>query len=151
VLGAEKKAQAFREGVLPENGLTTPWRVLKERFERKGIDPSRWRPPAYWKEQDELGMNKPYEEAKAGGKHAGLLKRYRNDPDHLIERAIRTYNKRIEEHRAWIVDPTLKVSDDLTDIEIDYLIGRKWPDDIRRLEQERDIMTGILEERKRGK
>ncbi|MGX2042222.1 hypothetical protein ACWJKU_19145 [Methylocaldum sp. MU1018] len=96
-------------------------------------------------------VNKSYQEAKAGKKHAGLLKRYRNDPDHLIERAIRTYNKRIEEHRAWIIDPTLKVSDELSDIEIDYLVKRKWPADILRLEQERDIMIGILEERRRGK
>jgi ribosomal protein S21 len=149
VLGAEKKAQAFRAGILRENEIATPWRVLKQKYERRGIDTDRLAEEQSRMKETELP--EAYRIAEAGGKHAGLLKRYRNDPDHLIERAIRTYNKRIEEHRAWIVDPMLKVSDDLTDIEIDYLIGRKWPDDIRRLEQERDIMTGILEERKRGK
>lgn len=43
VLGAEKKAQAFRAGILRENEIATPWRVLKQKYERRGIDPSQWK------------------------------------------------------------------------------------------------------------
>lgn len=38
VLGGIKKAQAFRQGVLRENQFGTPWRVLKKRFEQRGIE-----------------------------------------------------------------------------------------------------------------
>ena len=95
-------------------------------------------------------MTTAYEIAKQGGPHKGLLRRYANDPDHLIEKAIKTYKKRIAEHRAWIVNPMLKVRPDITEKEINYLITRKWPDDVHRLEQERDVMMGILEERRRA-
>lgn len=38
VLGARAKQAALRQGVLRENAITTPWRVLKKRYERQGID-----------------------------------------------------------------------------------------------------------------
>jgi len=36
-LGGVKKYQVFRQGVLRERELSTPWKVLKKRYERKGI------------------------------------------------------------------------------------------------------------------
>ncbi len=95
-------------------------------------------------------MATAFDTAKAGGIHYGLFKRYMNDPDHLIEKAVRSYEKRIAEHQAWITHPELKLPPDITNQELDYLVKRKWPDDIKRLEQERDVMIGILEERNRG-
>lgn len=38
VLGGLRKAQAFRQGVLKESQFGTPWRVLKKRYERLGIE-----------------------------------------------------------------------------------------------------------------
>jgi len=38
VLGGRKKQQAFAAGLLKENQFRTPWRVLKERFEKQGVD-----------------------------------------------------------------------------------------------------------------
>lgn len=38
VLGGLKKAQAFRQGRLPENAFGTPWKVLKQRFASRGIE-----------------------------------------------------------------------------------------------------------------
>ena len=38
VLGARQKQAALRQGVLKENAITTPWRVLKPRYARAGID-----------------------------------------------------------------------------------------------------------------
>ncbi len=38
ILGGIKKAQAFRQGALRENQFGTPWKVLKKRFEQRGIE-----------------------------------------------------------------------------------------------------------------
>ncbi|MFO1428791.1 MAG: hypothetical protein U1F76_01415 [Candidatus Competibacteraceae bacterium] len=95
-------------------------------------------------------MTTAHEVAKQGGPHKGLLRRYANDPDHLIAKAIKTYEKRIAEHRSWIAKPMLKVRPDITEKEINYLITRKWPDDVHRLVQERDVLMGIIEERRRA-
>lgn len=46
-----------------------------------------------------------YETAKAGGKHWGTLKNSRLLPDNLIEKSIRSLDKRINEHQAKIADP----------------------------------------------
>jgi hypothetical protein len=45
VLGGQKKAGAFRAGILRENEIATPWRVLKDKYEKRGIDPARWKAP----------------------------------------------------------------------------------------------------------
>jgi len=37
VLGAPQKVAALRKGLLAENEIETPWRILKKRFEKKGI------------------------------------------------------------------------------------------------------------------
>jgi len=38
ILGGLKKAQAFRQGVLRENEIGTPWRILKQRYAQRGIE-----------------------------------------------------------------------------------------------------------------
>lgn len=38
VLNSWGKQRAFNAGLLKENGFTTPWKVIKKRLERKGID-----------------------------------------------------------------------------------------------------------------
>ncbi|HFD81061.1 MAG TPA: hypothetical protein ENK05_11835 [Gammaproteobacteria bacterium] len=38
VLGSRKKRAALHRGILRENEIGTPWRVLKKRYERRGID-----------------------------------------------------------------------------------------------------------------
>lgn len=38
VLGSTKKRGALMKGLLKENEIATPWRVLRDRYERKGID-----------------------------------------------------------------------------------------------------------------
>jgi len=38
VLQAKKKVTALQAGILTEQQITTPWRVLKNRYERQGID-----------------------------------------------------------------------------------------------------------------
>ena len=38
VLNSWGKQRAFNAGLLSENGFTTPWKVIKQRLERKGVD-----------------------------------------------------------------------------------------------------------------
>jgi hypothetical protein len=45
VLRSRHKAGALRAGILRENEIATPWRVLRRRYERRGIDIDQLRPP----------------------------------------------------------------------------------------------------------
>lgn len=38
VLGSRKKRAALEHGILKENEIATPWKILKKRYERRGID-----------------------------------------------------------------------------------------------------------------
>ena len=44
VLGARKKRAALDAGILKQNEIGTPWKVLKKRYARRGIDVERLRP-----------------------------------------------------------------------------------------------------------
>jgi len=52
-----------------------------------------------------------YEVAKAGGKYSGWLKQQRILPVHLLEKAIRSFEKLIAEHESWLEDPARKIPD----------------------------------------
>jgi hypothetical protein len=88
-----------------------------------------------------------YEVAKAGGKHAGYLKQYASLPDHLVEKAVRGFEKQIAAHESWIADPFSKLPPDYPTTDVDRLVTKKWPSDIARLKEQRDIVLGILKER----
>lgn len=89
-----------------------------------------------------------YDAARSGGPHAGLLRRYENDPDHLLEKAIRSYERRIAEHEQWIDNPYSKLPVQIApDAALRYQT-EKWPSDIKRLRQQAEILRGILNERR---
>lgn len=92
-------------------------------------------------------MSNAYEVAKAGGKHAGYFKQYSSLPDHLVQKAARGFEKQIAAHRSWIANPLLKLPPDCPAIEIEMLVSKKWPSDIARLEEQREIVLGIFRER----
>jgi hypothetical protein len=95
-------------------------------------------------------MGAAYEAAKAGGKHSGLLKRYRELPSHLLLKATRSFTRRIAEHEAWIARPETKLGAGADRVKMQYLTGKKWPQDLERLREQFDVLRGILqEERKR--
>lgn len=95
----------------------------------------------------ETAVSNAYNEAKAGGKHAGYLKQYASLPDHLVEKAVRGFEKQIAVHKNWIANPFLKLPPDYPAIEIERLVSKKWPSDITRLEEQRDVALGIMKER----
>jgi hypothetical protein len=94
-------------------------------------------------------VSNAYEVAKAGGKHAGYLKQYASLPDHLVEKAVRGFEKQIAMHKSWIENPFLKLPPNYPPKDTDILVKKKWPSDIARLEEQRDVVLGILRERNR--
>lgn len=94
-------------------------------------------------------MGDGYEAAKAGGKHHGLLERHRELPDHLLEKAARSFLRRIAEHERWIARPEEKLAAGTDAAELSNLVQKKWPKDLGRLKAQLDIVQEILRERKR--
>ncbi len=45
ILGGVKKQQAFARGHVKEGSIATPWRVVKQRLQRRGINPDDWGNP----------------------------------------------------------------------------------------------------------
>jgi len=42
VLGSRKKRFALEQGILKENEIATPWKVLRQKYEKRGLDPASW-------------------------------------------------------------------------------------------------------------
>jgi hypothetical protein len=95
-------------------------------------------------------MPTPYEIAKAGGKHAGLVRRYSGEPERLIEKSLQSLEKRIVEHVAKISDPTRHVAPQTSELQLRYLVGSYWPKEIEGFRTEAAVLRGLLEEKKRG-
>jgi hypothetical protein len=99
-----------------------------------------------------------YEISKAGGKHAGHYITHINLPDKSLRKAIRSYQRRIQEHKNLIKDPKKYIEvykktkdylpwDQLYPDERVSLLGKKWPSDIKRLEEQKEILERILKNR----
>lgn len=89
-----------------------------------------------------------YEIAKDGGKHAGMLKSYREKPVSMIERAIRSMKKQIDLQESWIENPYLKLKPDEEQRRVSALVNKKWPDDIQRINEQADVLRGLLQEKR---
>ena len=92
-----------------------------------------------------------FETASEGGKHAGFLKNYAGKPSSELESGIDSFNKEIEMHDNLIKNPAKYMKEyDKGDWEtLDprqqvALVNKKWPSDIKRLSEQRDILIGIL-------
>ncbi|MCC7101230.1 MAG: hypothetical protein IT500_16740 [Rubrivivax sp.] len=96
-------------------------------------------------------MSEAYRIAKAGGAHAGLLRRYESDTLHAIEKSVRSLERIIEIHEAKMANPGAFVQPDLPASDVRYLVGSKWPKEIRGLRQELEVLEGLLAERRHGK
>lgn len=92
-------------------------------------------------------MSNALEIARSGGKHAGFLNQYSSLPDHLLEKAVRGFEKQIAVHQSWIENPFLKLPPDFPPLEVERLVTKKWPSDIARLEEQKAILQEILKER----
>jgi len=89
-----------------------------------------------------------YEIAKAGGRHAGLLRTYRRKSITEIQRALRSYEKQVELHRQKVSSPENFVKDwGKQSSRTQQGLLRHWQEDLIRNRELAEVMQGILQER----
>jgi hypothetical protein len=91
-----------------------------------------------------------YEAAKAGGRHAGLIRRFRDETDHAIAKSIQSLRRQIDLHLAYVADPLLKVDRSLDALAVKRLVEQKWPKEIERLREEVEVLESLLKDRRDG-
>jgi hypothetical protein len=89
-----------------------------------------------------------YEVAKSGGRHKGLYRRNIGTRTPEIEKAIRSLKARIAEHEDKIAAPFRYVRAGSSDQAVKHLVGKFWPKEITKFQEEIDVLEGILRERK---
>ncbi len=96
-----------------------------------------------------MAQGEAYEVAKAGERHRAFYQLYMRRSSEEIGRGIRSLERRLREHRQKIHEPEKNVSGfvRLDPRQQQALIERKWPADIQRLQEQKDILGGILRER----
>ena len=92
-------------------------------------------------------IENPYIEAMNGGTHSGWAEQYLTKPTQEIEKGIKSFEKQIKLHQEKIKNPDkyIKPSTDLR--KKSNLINEKWPADIARHKELKNILEGILNER----
>ena len=90
-----------------------------------------------------------YETARAGGKHGGWYRIYREHGERQLERSIRSFEALIREHQANIANPFLKLPRDTEPKRVRDLVENGWPEDIQRHGEFIEILQGIMRERRK--
>lgn len=92
-----------------------------------------------------------YKVARSGGKHHGWYLNQTERPDAEIENGIRSFERQIERHAGWGLDPASKVARfrDLRPEHQAALIAG-WRQDMDRHRDCIDILRGMLKERDNG-
>ncbi|MDH3604213.1 MAG: hypothetical protein OEU26_31790 [Candidatus Tectomicrobia bacterium] len=86
--------------------------------------------------------------ARAGGRHAGLLRVYQEKRTAALQRALRSYERQVELHRRKIEHPEQFVQDwDQKSPRVQSGLRRHWQEDLVRNQELADVMRGILRER----
>jgi len=89
-----------------------------------------------------------YEIAKAGGRHAGLLRIYQAKSTAEIQRAVRSYERQVAMHRQKMHSPEQFIQAwDQKSSRVQQALLRHWQEDRVRNQELADIMRGILQER----
>ncbi len=94
--------------------------------------------------------NDAYEIAKKGGDYSKFYENYKDRYTKNLNKASSSYDKVVEDHKAWINDPSIKLGSN-PPIEAVKQNTIKWHEDIRRNLAYKSIVEGILEDRKNGK
>jgi hypothetical protein len=89
-----------------------------------------------------------YEVARAGGRHAGLLRVYQEKSTSELQRALRSYERQVALHRQKIEHPEQFVRDwDQKSTRVQSGLRRHWQEDVVRNQELADVMRSILRER----
>ena len=81
------------------------------------------------------------------GKHAGFYEHYKNKPIKEIKKGVKSLEKQICEHNDKISNPTKYLPNfyDLDERQQNALIHRKWPADIKRQTEQKQLLEDILQ------
>jgi hypothetical protein len=89
-----------------------------------------------------------YEVARAGGRHAGLLRVYQEKSTAELQRALRSYERQVALHLQKIEHPEQCVQDwEQKSPRVQSGLRRHWQEDVVRNQELADVMQGILRER----
>jgi len=89
-----------------------------------------------------------YEVAKQGGKHHEFWKQYLNKSEKELKKGIRSFQRRIDEHKAKIANPESIIPNfKELDPRHQSALLRGWEDDIVRQTEQMGILEGILRDR----
>jgi hypothetical protein len=96
-----------------------------------------------------MAQTEAYQAAKAGGRHGVFYQVYVRSSSQEIRRGIRSLARRVQEHEEKIRTTGQSVVGfaQLDPRQQRALIEHKWPADIKRLQEQQDILEGILWER----
>jgi len=91
--------------------------------------------------------NTAFKIAAEGGNHSGFLKNYLGKTAEQLQKGIDSFNKQIQKHLDKIDNPSKEIADfDKLDIrQQQHLVEKKWPSDIKRLKEQKDILQGLLD------
>ena len=96
-------------------------------------------------------MTRAYDIANAAGRHSGFLKSNRESNGvRQIELGINSLTKRIQEHTEWMANPWSKIVPETPADAVRRYVVDKWPADVKRQIEERDVLIGLLKEMKDG-
>ena len=92
---------------------------------------------------------KNYVKALLQLKHYKHLKNYEQRPDKKLKKGIKKYQRRIREHYDKINNPQNSISewDNLHPNQKEDLVNNHWPNDIKRLNEQKEILECILKNR----
>lgn len=92
------------------------------------------------------GAGNAFDVAKSGGKHSGFYKQYINKSKDEISKGIKSIDKQIAEHQNKIANPESHIPNfkNLDPRQQEALINKKWPSDIQRQIEQKEILEGIL-------
>lgn len=85
-----------------------------------------------------------YDVAKAGGRYESFMVEREKYSDPQLRKSARSYERTIGQHEAWIADPGLKLPPGTPAEEVERLVEKKWPADIRRNKAYLNIVKSIL-------
>ncbi|SHI16108.1 RHS repeat domain-containing protein, partial [Desulfofustis glycolicus] len=90
-----------------------------------------------------------YDIAVGGGRHAGQLRQFMNQNSKQLFKSIKSYNKRISEHKSWIKNPSSKVPNfNSLSREHQGNLIHHWNQDIKRAKELKSIAKKVLKKRR---
>jgi hypothetical protein len=92
------------------------------------------------------GAGNAFDVAKNGGKHSGFYNQYVGKSKEEIQKGIQSLEKQIAEHQDKIRNPEATIPNfkSLDPRQQEALINKKWPSDIQRQTEQKEILEGIL-------